>query len=298
MNFKSSELFDRTAMFIKRALEFIKNLIKSIFLFSKQKILIPIKNGFISLICFIRNKLSFNKPAMPEHEEIAAEPVTEASWKIKALEDFQLWLSEIPSEKPPVMTATPDTCDLYTMLCEFTALRQEIKLYNKDQNRTVTALNSVKGVTDEYGEIYTLFKEKTNQIAQLEQNIRMNSERKSAFCFFDVRDALIDGYRKSVAMSQRKGFFRRPPKDIHIICEGYEMAISRFDKALSMMDIEPIQTDNVPFNSETMKVVETKFVHGIENGMVVQTVSGGFVRGREVLRFAKVVVAEPPTPSS
>lgn len=300
MNLKSNDFLDTIWISIKKVFIFLKNLAISIYIFLKQKVFIPIKNGCVALVRFIKSKLFFKKLPTDESEiePSNAEPVTESVWKTKALEDFQLWLSEMPSEQPPTMTATPDACDLYTMLSEFTALRQEIKLYNKDQNRTVAALNSVKGVTDEYGQIYTLFKEKTNQIAQLEQNIRMQSEKKAAFSFFDVRDSLIDGYKKSVEMSQRKGFFRRPPKDIYTICEGYEMAISHFDKSLSAMDIEPVQTDNMPFNSETMKVVETRIIPGIENGIVVETVSGGFVRGGELLRFAKVVVAQAPTPSS
>lgn len=300
MNLKSNDFLDTIWISIKKVFIFLKNLAISIYIFLKQKVFIPIKNGCAALVRFIKSKLFFKKLPTDESEiePSKAEPVTESVWKTKALEDFQLWLSEMPFEQPPAMTATPDACDIYTMLSEFTALRQEIKLYNKDQNRTVAALNSVKGVTDEYGQIYTLFKEKTNQIAQLEQNIRMQSEKKAAFSFFDVRDSLIDGYKKSVEMSQRKGFFRRPPKDIYTICEGYEMAISRFDKSLSAMDIEPVQTDNMPFNSETMKVVETRIIPGIENGIVVETVSGGFVRGGELLRFAKVVVAQAPAPSS
>ncbi|MBF0204557.1 MAG: nucleotide exchange factor GrpE, partial [Desulfamplus sp.] len=241
-------------------------------------------------ITIVKAPANFEKTPPPE-------PINEAQWKITALEDFKLWLLQIPSEQPPVMMATPDTCDLFTMLSEFTALRQEIRMQNREQHRTVNALNSVKGVTDEYGEIYTLFKEKTNQLAQLEQNVRLNAEKKTTASFFDVRDSLVRGYRASVEMAARKGLFRRPPKDIHTICEGYEMAINRFDKALSMMDIEPIQTDNVPFNPETMKVVETREFFGIENDRVIETVSGGFARGREVLRFAKVIVAKPASVS-
>ncbi|MBF0468319.1 MAG: nucleotide exchange factor GrpE [Desulfamplus sp.] len=256
-----------------------------------EKITTPVKNAFARIISLIKS-ISFFKKGSSSEALNNPEPVTQAKWKTTALEDFKLWLSEIPSDQPSVMTATPDSCDLYTMLSEFTALRQEIRMQNREQHRTVNALNSVKGVTDEYGEIYTLFKEKTSQIAQLEQNIRLNAEKKSANSFFDVRDSLARGYRASVDIAQRKGFFRRPPKDIHTICEGYEMAINKFDKALSMMDIEPIQTDNAPFNPETMKVVETRDVFGVENGMVIETVSGGFARGREVLRFAKVVVAQ------
>ncbi|MBF0573547.1 MAG: nucleotide exchange factor GrpE [Desulfamplus sp.] len=308
MNFKLNELMDRVSMFMNRFVLFIKNIVKSIVLFFNEKIFKPIKNYSTKLIIYIKNfitdKNNFRLPnffkgigALSKNKEHLAEeeqqpPITEVEWKINALEDFKLWLSEIPSEQPPVTTATPDACDLYTMLSEFTALRQEIKMQNKEQNRTINALNSVKGVTDEYGQIYTLFKEKTNQIAQLEQNIRLNSEKRAASSFFDVRDSLVKGYRESVDMANRKGLFRRPPKDIHTICEGYEMAISRFDKSLSIMDIEPIQTNNVLFNPDTMKVVETKEIAGVDNGMVIETVSGGFVRGREVLRFAKVIVAQ------
>ncbi|MBF0211671.1 MAG: nucleotide exchange factor GrpE [Desulfamplus sp.] len=301
MNLQSDEtILDKASIFIKKIVAFIKNLAISIVLFIKNKIFIPIKNGFIASLNFIKNrvidKIFLKLPNRAKQEESIEKPAitTEAQWKLAALEDFKLWLSEIPSEEPPAMTATPDTCDIYTMLSEFIALRQEIKMQNREQNRTVNALNSVKGVTDEYGEIYTLFKEKTNQIAQLEQNIRMSSEKKSASYFFDVRDSLERGYRASVDMANKKGLFWRPPKDIHTICEGYEMAISRFDKALSMMDIEPIQTDNMPFNPETMKVVETKDVVGVENGIVIETISSGFVRGSDVLRFAKVVVAKNP----
>ncbi|MBF0243458.1 MAG: nucleotide exchange factor GrpE [Desulfamplus sp.] len=301
MNLKSDEtILSKASIFVKRIVAFIKNLAISIVLFINNKIFIPIKNAFIASLSFIKkrviDKLFLKLPDRTKQEEYSENPAitTEAQWKLAALEDFKLWLSEIPSEEPPAMTATPDTCDIYTMLSEFIALRQEIKMQNREQNRTVNALNSVKGVTDEYGEIYTLFKEKTNQIAQLEQNIRMSSEKKSVSYFFDVRDSLERGYRASVDMANKKGLFWRPPKDIHTICEGYEMAISRFDKALSMMDIEPIQTDNMPFNPETMKVVETRDVVGIENGTVIETISSGFVRGSDVLRFAKVIVAKTP----
>lgn len=299
MNFKPGDLVDKASVIMDKIVVFIKNLLKNLVFFFNQKILTPVRNASAALISFIKNKIPFKKliSCDSSQDTPVSDPVTEAQWKVTALEDFKLWLSEIPSEQPPVMTATPDTCDLYTMLSEFTALRQEIRMQNREQNRTVNALNSVKGVTDEYGEIYTLFKEKTNQISQLEQNIRMNSEKKSASCFFDVRDSLVRGYHASVDMAGRKGLFRRPPKDIHTICEGYEMAINRFDKALSMIDIEPVQTDKMPFNPETMKVVETRQIPGMENGMVIETVSGGFARGREVLRFAKVIVVQSPTVS-
>ncbi|SLM33204.1 hypothetical protein MTBBW1_950002 [Desulfamplus magnetovallimortis] len=167
-------------------------------------------------------------------------------------------------------------------------------MQNREQHRTVAALNSVKNVTDEYENFFRIFKEKTNELAQLEQNIRQNCEKKSVAHFFDVRDSLVRGHNASVEIASKKGFFTRPPKGIEKISEGYEMAINRFDKALSMMDIDPVETNQMPFNSETMKAVETREMHGVENGIVIETISGGFIRGKEVLRHAKVVVSHAP----
>ncbi|MBF0201418.1 MAG: nucleotide exchange factor GrpE [Desulfamplus sp.] len=260
--------------------------------FFTHKIAAPLKRFWLLIAAFFRNIFTVNSPG--DEDEQAREtvsPVTDAAWKEEALEDFKLWLSQIDSENPPVQSVTPDTCDLYTMLSEFIALRQEIKMQNREQHRTVAALSSVKGVTDEYGQIFNVFRDRTNQLAQLEQNIRLNCEKKSVSHFFDVRDSLVRGHRASIEIAAKKGIFTRPPKGIEKICEGYEMAISRFDKALSMMDVEPVETLRMPFDAQTMKAVEIRTVPDTENGIVLETVSGGFLRGGEVLRYARVVVS-------
>ena len=67
-------------------------------------------------------------------------------WKEKVLEDFTAWLSALPekpaTEKP--MTGDPETmdsCDLFTLLSEFTALKQEIRIQNREQGKTLSTLN-------------------------------------------------------------------------------------------------------------------------------------------------------------
>lgn len=261
--------------------------------FFSDKVAVSLKRAWLAILTFIKNFKIF-PPADQEQEIPPAPPVTDAQWKEEALEDFKLWLSEIPSADPPVKSVTPDTCDLYTMMSQFIALRQEIKLQNREQHRTSTALSGVKDVTDNYGQIFKLFQERTSQLAQLEQNIRLNCEKRSGSHFFDVRDSLVRGQQASVEIAAKRGLFTRPPKGIESICEGYEMAINRFDKALSMLDIEPVVTHQMPFNPETMKAVESREVRGVEDGTVLETVSGGFVRGKEVLCHAKVVVAHVP----
>ena len=108
-------------------------------------------------------------------------------WKTKVLEDFKAWLSDVPDQVPPALSVTPETCDLYTLLSEFTALKQEIKMQNREQHRTLKTLSQITGMTDACREAIDHFNEKTKQIATLEQNIRRQTEKKTVSYFLDIR---------------------------------------------------------------------------------------------------------------
>ena len=213
-------------------------------------------------------------------------------WKTQALEDFKSWLSEIPSEAPASLSVTPDTCDLYTLLSEFTSLKQEIKMQNREQHRTLKAMTQIQSMTDAYHEIMGQFEDKTKQIAKLEQNIQKETEKRTAILFLDVRDSLIRGRNTCLAAASIKGFFRRVPKEMDNIHKGYEMAIRKFDVSLALLDIYPMQTDGVAFDPMNMNALETKQGTDREKGTVVETISGGFRRGGRVLRYAQVIVAD------
>lgn len=213
-------------------------------------------------------------------------------WKIQALEDFKSWLSEIPSQGPASLSVTPDTCDLYTLLSEFTTLKQEIKMQNREQYRTLKAMTQIQSMTDAYQEIMGHFDDKTKQIATLEQNIRKETEKRTATSFLDVRDSLIRGRNACVEVGSAKGFFRRVPKEMDNIEKGYEMAIRKFDASLALLDIYPMETEGLVFDPMAMKALETKHVSGKNKGTVLETISGGFRRGDDILRYAQVIVAD------
>lgn len=212
-------------------------------------------------------------------------------WKTKALEDFKAWLSQVPDQVPPALSVTPDTCDLYTLLSEFTALKQEIKMQNREQHRTLKALNQITAMTDAYGQVMDHFKEKTIQIAALERNIRMETEKRTVSYFLDIRDSLVRGRAACLAAGSKKGFFHRTPKNMDNIRDGYDMAIRKFDASLALLDIYPIVSTGAAFDPMVMKALESRITQGVEKGMVVETVSGGFKRGDEILRYAQVIVA-------
>lgn len=212
-------------------------------------------------------------------------------WKTKVLDDFKTWLSEVPDQAPPALSVTPDTCDLYTLLSEFTALKQEIKMQNREQHRTLKALDRITAMTDAYGEIMDHFNEKTRQIAALEHNIRVETEKRTVLYFLDIRDSLVRGRAACPVPVSKKGFFQRTPKNMDNIRDGYDMAIRKFDASLALLDIQPIASTGAVFDPMVMKALESRASEGMEKGTVVETVSGGFRRGDEILRYAQVIVA-------
>ena len=215
-------------------------------------------------------------------------------WKEKAFEDFSAWLSALP-EKPATEklttgeSATMDSCDLFTLLSEFTALRQEIRIQNREQDKTLSTLT---GFIEAFQETSNLFKDRTRALSELEENIRKSSEKRTVLPFLEVRDALVRGLGASTAIAASKSFFRPAPRGIEGVVEGYEMALRRMDRALTSVNVMPVETVGKRFDPKTMKAVDKRSASGLENGMIVEELLTGFVRGQEVLRTAEVVVCE------
>jgi molecular chaperone GrpE (heat shock protein) len=277
MDTKSSDGEKRTERWFKKAVHFLTKM-KEFIRLSYKTVLKGVSKKFLD------DDISEGRTAVATDE---MQP-----WKAKVLEDFQAWLSEMPEQAPPALSVTPDTCDLYTLFSEFTALKQEIKMQNREQHRTLKALNQITAMTDAYGEFMDHFNEKTKQIAALEHNIRVETEKRTVLYFLDIRDSLVRGRAACPASASKKGFFQRTPKNMDNIRDGYDMAIRKFDASLALLDIQPIASTGAVFDPMTMKALESRAVAGMEKGTVVETVSGGFKRGDEILRYAQVIVAD------
>jgi len=219
-----------------------------------------------------------------------------AEWKEKSVTDFKYWLADLPDDLPAGKSATLDSCDLFTILSEFSSLRQEIRIQSREQQRAIKSLNQF---IDSYHQTTELFRVQSEGIAQLEERIRLVSEKDSeknqtklALPFLDMRDALIRGLRASQNLSSSKSFLRPVPKGINGTIEGYEMAIRRFDRALSTVGIKAIKAVGKKFNPKYMKAIETKSVSGQEKGIVLEELVSGFICNDEIVRTAEVVVSE------
>ncbi|MCP4113767.1 MAG: nucleotide exchange factor GrpE [Desulfobacteraceae bacterium] len=210
-----------------------------------------------------------------------------SDWKKTAMKDFKFWLEDLPDLPPDDQGTAPESVDLFTLLSEFSALRQEIKMQNREQNKSLQTLESHISL---YRDAANLFNEKARELPELEERIRTATEKRTVIPFLDMRDALIRGLKSSREIADSKGLFKSAPKGIEGIVEGYEMAIRRFDNALELAGIHPVNAIGRPFDPKTMKAVDKQTVTDKDKGLVIDELLSGFVRKDEILRFAEVVV--------
>ncbi|MDL1964813.1 MAG: nucleotide exchange factor GrpE, partial [Deltaproteobacteria bacterium] len=252
--------------------KFVKRFRRYIF----DKVLLPIMKWSSA---FLSAKI---KGYAPESAEAPT-----SKWKKKVIEDFQVWLREMPEEMPINQKVDMDSCDLYTLLMEFTALRQEIKFQNREQNNTLRIQQSF---IDSLKETLKLLKDRTSKLETLEERIRLSSEKKAVLPFIDIRDGLIRGLKAAKVTAATKRLFVRSPRGIEGIIEGYEMALRRFDRALSYVGITPVIALGRPFDLVRMRAVGQESDSQKEAGIVIEEQVGGFVRQNEVIRTAEVIV--------
>ena len=208
-------------------------------------------------------------------------------WKQRALDDFRQWLDaagEVPTEHEE-----PDAgdCDLRDLFAEFAALRQEIRLQNREQARAGRDLAAAAERCDAAARRQKCCDE---TLAAFEQRVSRTAEDRCLVETLEVRDALVRGRDAAVRLRDRPRLFGRPPRGAAGVVQGYELAISRFDRMLSRFDVRPVQTVGRPFDSRVMHAVEARRVDRIGDGVVVEELRSGFVRRDDVLRLAEVAV--------
>ncbi len=211
------------------------------------------------------------------------------TWKNEVLADFQDWLEALPASPPATEAATPEACDLFTLLAEFSSLRQEIKLQNREQHKVTLNMD---GMLQAYQESMRFFQQNQRDMGQLAGTIAHRVEKETVLPFLSMRDALVRGHQAALGLQATKSFFRRPPPGLDGVVEGYAMALRRFDRGLDKLEIRHTPTVNHPFNARTMRAISTTALPEKPRGIVIEEHLSGFVRGEEVIRTAEVVVNE------
>ncbi len=208
-------------------------------------------------------------------------------WKRRVLEDFRQWLDAAEDELPEDEEPDAADCDLRDLFAEFTALRQEIRLQNREQAR---AGRELAAAAERYDTASRRAERCDETLAAFEKRISRTAEDRCLVETLEVRDALVRGRAAAVRLRERPRLFKRPPRGVDGVVEGYELAIGRFDRLLSRFGVRRVPTVGRPFDSRVMHAVEARRVAAAGDGEVVEELRSGFVRHDDVLRLADVAV--------
>ena len=224
-------------------------------------------------------------------------------WKRQALEQFTQWLDELDAAPEAAVEHEPDRgaapCDLHTLFSELAALRQEVRLQNREQSRAGRELASAAA---RYEAIDRVLERRDEEMAAFERRVARTAENRCLLPVLELRDALVRGRHAALRLRQagskrrqrrRKGvrkLWRRMEPGITGVVEGYELAIRRCDRMLAQFDVHGVRTVGARFDGRTMHAVETRRVKQQEEGVVVEEYVSGFVRDGAVLRLAEVAV--------
>ena len=235
----------------------------------------------------------------------AAQEEGGGDWKQQALAEFKQWLDEL-AVAPPEAEQEPDQgaapCDLRDLFAELAALRQEVRLQNREQSRAGRELASAAA---RYDEANRVVEARDQELAAFEDRVARAAENRCLLPVLDLRDALVRGRDAAARLRKagnkdnkgrkgpRKGarkLLRRMQPGIAGVIEGYELAIRRCDRMLAQFGVHAVPTVGARFDARTMHAVDTRRVKQQAEGVVVEEYIGGFVRDGAVLRLAEVAV--------
>ena len=227
---------------------------------------------------------SDSAPEAEEHPE---------PWKRRALEDFRQWLDTLadtpaPEDEGEDEDEEPEGCDLHALFGELAALRQEIRLRNREQSKASRELASAAAG---YEAAILAVERRDEDPADLERRISRAAEDRVLRSTLEVRDALIRGREATRHLRDRSRLGWLSSRRIAGVAEGYEQTLRRFDRMLAGFGVRIVPAVGEPFDSRTMHAVAARRDGQAGDGVVVEELRSGFTREGEVLRLADVAVS-------
>ena len=217
----------------------------------------------------------------------------EQDWKARALDDFFDWLAAAPETLDNAIEGAPDPADeenghdLYSLYAEFTVLRQEVRIQNREQSK---AARELAKAAEFYATAADQIRRREQELTAFERQVTRATENRCLKTFLEVRDALVRGRDATAQLPALPTFFRKPRRQVAGLIEGYDLALRRFDRVLSGFGVHANETLGKPFDPRLMHATETRAVAGAVEGEVVTEFLSGFMRDGEVLRLADVAV--------
>lgn len=207
------------------------------------------------------------------------------------IEEFRAYLDEcVENDVEESDTAAGDTpVDLYTLLAEMAALKNEIRLESRQFKAMLEEMRQFGEVLREQNERLNRELERAREQAAAGKR---QAERGLLLGLLDLRDRLAAGVDAGAA--HRPGFLARlAPAESRFadsLAQGQTLTLRRVDELLDGHQVRPLEAIGQRLDPHRMRAVGVAAVPGQPDGQVLREVLRGYYQHGELLRAAEVIV--------
>lgn len=180
--------------------------------------------------------------------------------------------------------------DLFTLLAEVAALKNEVKLESRN----------VKSALDEFRGLYATLREANGRLAEeqarsreQEQVLGQQAQKELLLELLDLRDRLQAGRDQAVRFRPGLLTGRAAVRFVASMAEGMAMNLRRLDETLARRGVRPLPVLEETFDPHRMHAAELVHDPARAEGQVVGELRKGFLYEDSLLRCAEVVVNRP-----
>jgi molecular chaperone GrpE len=212
----------------------------------------------------------------------------EPTTREQLLTRFADYLDRVDEDTPDGSDDSESTPDLFTLLAEVAALKNEVKI---ESRQVKGALDQFRNAFDLVHQAQTRLEEGQIQRIEAERRARQDAERDLLRELLDLRDRIQAGYDQARRYSP--GWLTRHRKSrvfVAAMAEGLGMNLRRLDDTLARRGIQPLRVQGQRFDPRTMHAAEVATDPTQADGTVLAELRRGFTQGERLLRPAEVVV--------
>ncbi|WP_295388773.1 nucleotide exchange factor GrpE [uncultured Thiodictyon sp.] len=197
-------------------------------------------------------------------------------------------LDEGATDDAAAATAEAATPDLFTLLAQLAALKNEVKI---ESRQVKGALDRFRDAFDLVRQAQTRLEEGQTQRAEAERRAREDQQRDLLLELLELRDRLQAAANQ--AHRYRPGWLIRwggAAGFVAAMAAGLDMNLRRLDDLLARRGVQALRAIGQRFDPHTMHAAEIGRDPKQVTGVVLAEVRRGFVQGERLLRPAEVVV--------
>jgi molecular chaperone GrpE len=202
------------------------------------------------------------------------------------------FVAYLDAASEPSSEAARSAPDLFTLLSEVAALKNEVKL---EARQVKTALDQFRELFDTLRQANERLDSELERCTEQARLAHQQRERELLLELLDLRDRLQAGHDQ--AQRYRPGWLARRGGAAEFVggmAEGGAMSLRRLDELLARRDVLPLEVVGAAFDPQTMQVGDVVEDRSRPDGQVLAERRRGFRQRDRLLRPAEVIVNKRP----